>query len=100
MGGVFFPLRKGILYVRKWGGMTAAGKIAVRLLRSTNDRRLQSWGESRLGAHTNLNRARKGYVYVKVGIIVAVTGGVFVKNKQDDYTSAETRESTLGAALP
>ena len=64
--------------------MTAAGTIAVPLLRITNDCRLRSWGGSRLGPHTNLDRARKGYVYVKVGIIVAVTGGVFVSKRQVD----------------
>ena len=84
MVGVLFPLRKGIFCVQKWGGMTAAGTIAVRILRVTNDCRLRSWGGSRLGAHTNLDRARKGCVYVKVGIIVAVIGGVFVSNRQVD----------------
>ena len=69
---------------RKWGGMTAAGTITVRLLRITNGCRLQSWGGSRLGAHTNLDRARKGCLYVKVGIIVAVIGGVFVSNRKVD----------------
>ena len=64
--------------------MTAAGTIAVPLLCVTNDCRLRSWGGSRLGAHTNLNRARKGCVYVKVGIIVAVTRGVSVSNRQVD----------------
>ena len=64
--------------------MTAAGTIAVRLLRITNDCHLLSWGGSRLGAHTNLDRARKGCAYVKVGIIVAVTGEVFVSNRQVD----------------
>ena len=74
-GGSSFPSGKAFSASRKWGGMTAAGTIAVRLLRITNDCRLRSWGGSRLGAHTNLDRARKGCVYVKVGFIVAVTGG-------------------------
>ena len=95
-----FPSGKVFSASRKWGGMTAAGTIAVRLLRITNDCRLRSRGGSRLGAHTNLDRARKGCVYVKVGITLAVTGGVFVNNRQVDYASAETRESKLGAALP
>ena len=55
--------------------MTAAGTIALRLLRITNDCCLRSWGGSRLGAHTNLDRVRKGRVCVRVGIIVSVTGG-------------------------
>ena len=83
-GGVFFPLRKGIFCVQKMGQNDAAGTIAVRFLRITNDCRLQSWSGSRLGAHTHLDRAPKGCVYVKVGIIVAVTGGVFVSNRQVD----------------
>ena len=83
-GGSSFPSGKAFFASRKWGGMTAAGTIAVRLLHITNDCRLRSWGGSRLGAHTNLDRARKGCVYVKVGIIVAVTGGVFVSNRQAD----------------
>ena len=64
--------------------MTTAGTIAVRLLPITNDCRLQSWSGLRLEAHINLDRARKGCVYVTVGIIVAVTGGVFVSNRQVD----------------
>ena len=76
MGGSSFPSGKGFSESRKWGGMTVAGTIAVRLLRITNDCCLQSWGGSRLGAHTNLDRTQKECVYVKVGIIVAVTGGL------------------------
>ena len=79
-----FPSGKAFSASKKWGGMTAAGTIAVRLLRITNDCRLQSRGGSRLGAHTNLDRAQKGFVYVKVGTNVAVTGGVFVSNRQVD----------------
>ena len=76
MGGSSFPSGKTFSASRKWGGMTAAGTIiAVRLLRITNDCRLQSWDGSRLEAHTNLDRVRKGCIYVNVGIIVAVTGG-------------------------
>ena len=75
MGRSSFPPGKAFFASRKWGGITAAGTIAVRLLRITKDCRLRSWGGSRLGAHTNLDRVRKGRVCVKVGIIVAVTGG-------------------------
>ena len=73
--GVFFPLRKGIFCVQKMGRNDRSRDNRGRLLRITNDCRLRSWGGSRLGAHTNLDRARKGCVYVKVGIIVAMTGG-------------------------
>ena len=83
-GGSSFPSGKEFSASRKWGGITTAGTISVRLWRITNDCRLRSWSGSRLGAHTNLDRARKGCVYVKVGIIVAVTGGVFVSNMQVD----------------
>ena len=75
-GGSSFPSRKALCASRDWGGITARGTIAVRLLRITNDYRLQSWGGSRLGTHTNLARARKGCVYVKLGIIVAMMGGI------------------------
>ena len=74
-GGVFFPPRKGILCVQKMGRNDRSRDNRVRLLRITNDCRLRSWGGSRLGAHTNLDRVRKGRVCVKVGIIVAVTEG-------------------------
>ena len=74
-GGSSFPPGKAFFASMKWGGMAAAGTTAVRLLRISNDCRLRSWGESRLGAHTNLDRVRKGCVCVKVGIIVTVTGG-------------------------
>ena len=74
-GGSSFPPGKAFFASMKWGGMTAAGTVAVRRLRITNDYRLRSWGGSRLGAHTNLDGVRKGCICVKVGIIVAVTGG-------------------------
>ena len=73
--GVFFSFRKGILCVQKMG----------RNNRSRDNRgtafayheRLPSaklgWVETG-GTHQS-DRARKGRVYVKVGIIVAVTGG-------------------------
>ena len=75
--GVVFPLRKGILCVQKMGQND----------RSRDNRgtafayheRLPSaklgWVETG-GTHQS-DRTRKGCVYVKVGIIVAVTGGVF-----------------------
>ena len=74
--GVFFPSGKALSASRKWGRMTTAGTIAVRILRITNDCRLRSWGGSRLEAPSNLDGAQKGCVYVKLGIIVALTGGV------------------------
>ena len=80
-GGSSFPSGKAFSASRKWGGMTAAGTIVVRLLRITNDCCLQSWRGSRLGAHTNLDRARKGCVYVKISVIVVVTGGVLVSDR-------------------
>ena len=79
--GSSFPSGKAFSASREWGGMAAAGIIAEQLLRITNDCRLQSWGGSRLGAHTNLDRERKGWVYVKVGIIVTMTGGGFVSSR-------------------
>ena len=58
------------------------GQSRYGLCRITNDYRMQSWGRSRLGTLTNLDRARKGCAYVKVGIIVAVTEGMSVSNRQ------------------
>ena len=83
-GGSSFPSGKAFSASRKWGGITAAWTIAVRLLRITNDCRLRGWGGSRLG-HTPIWTGHgKGAFYVKVGIIVAVTEGVFVSNRQVD----------------
>ena len=67
MGGVFFPLRKSIFCVQKVGRNDRS--------RDNRGTAFAYWGGSRLGAHTNLDWARKWCVYVKVGIIVAVTGG-------------------------
>ena len=75
MGGSSFPSGKPLSASTKWGRMTTAGTIAVRILRITNDCRLRSWSRSRLEAPSNLDGAQKGCVYVKLGIIVAVTGG-------------------------
>ena len=49
----------------------------------------------RLGANTNLNRARKGCVYVKVDTIVAVIEEVFVNNRQTNQARAETRKTQI-----
>ena len=69
-GEVFFPLTKDIFCVQK-----------MRRNDHSRDNRGTAFAyherlpSAKLGAHTNLDRAWKGCVYVKVGIIVAVTGG-------------------------
>ena len=85
MGGVFFPLRKGIFCVQKMGRNDRS--MDNRGTAFAYHERLPSaklgWVETG-GTHQSVDRARKGCVYVKVGIIVAVTGGVFVSNRQVD----------------
>ena len=90
-GRIFFPLRKVIFCVQRMRRNDRGRGNRGTALRYTNDCRLQSWGGSRLGAHTNLDRVRKGCVYIKVFIIVAVTGGIFMNNRQVYQASAETR---------
>ena len=80
--------------------MTAEGSVAVRLLRITNDCRLRSWGGSRLGAHANLDRARKRCVCVKVIIIKAVTEGSSRVTDKSVKLALRPDESKLEAALP
>ena len=80
--GVFFPLRKGILCVQKMGRNDRSRDN--RGTAYAHHERLPSakleWVETG-GTHPS-DRARKGCVYVKVGIIVALTGRVFVNNRQ------------------
>ena len=73
-GGSSFPSGKAFSASRKWGGMAAAGTIVVRFLRITNDCRAKLGCVETGGTHQS-DRARKGCVYGKVGIIVTVTGG-------------------------
>ena len=80
MWGSFFPLRKGIPCVQRIGRSDRSRDnlvMAFCVSRTTAVWKV-SWSGSRLGAHTNLDQARKGCIYVKVGIPVAVTKGVFV----------------------
>ena len=51
-------------------------------LHVTNGWRLRSWGGSRLRAHTNLDRALKVFVFVKVSIITAIIEEMFVSKRQ------------------
>ena len=74
-GEIFSPPRKGILCVQKMGRNNRSRDNRGTAFTYHEVCRLRSWGGSRLGAHTNLDRVRKGRVCVKVGIIVAVTGG-------------------------
>ena len=95
-GGVSFPIKKGVLCVQIMERNYNRGKV----LRVSDDWYLQSWGGPRLRAHTNLDRARKGYVYVKVSITVVVSEGVFVRNRESTMLAMRPEELKPGAALP
>ena len=73
--------------------MTVSGAIAVRPF--AYHERLPSvrleWVET--GGIHKLNRAREGCVYVKVGIAVAVTKGVFVTEASAEARGIQTRGS-------
>ena len=73
------------------GGNHRSSGNRVTVLRVTNFWRLRNWGGSRLGAHTNLNRVRKGCVCVKNGIIVAIMERMFISNRQVDEASVGIR---------
>ena len=75
---------KGVLCVQKMVQNCRSRGNRGTALRVTNSWRLQSWGGSRLWAHTNLDRARQSCDNIKVNIIVAVMEGVFVSNGQNN----------------
>ena len=83
-GGVFFPLRKGIRCVQKMGrnDRSRDNRGTAFAYHERPPSAKLGWVETR-GTHHS-DRARKGCVYVKVGIIGVVTGGVFVSNRQID----------------
>ena len=84
MGGFFFPLRNGTFCVQKMGRNDHSRDNRGTAFAYHERLPSAKLGASRLGAHTNLDRAWKGCVYVNVGIIVAVTEGVFMSNRQVD----------------
>ena len=98
-GGVFSPLTKGIFFVQR---MERNDRIrgnrgtAFCVSRTTTVCKLE-WVET--GGIHKLNRARDGCVYVKVGIPVVVTKGVFVTDKSIKLALRQ-EESKLEAALP
>ena len=105
MGGVFFPVNKGILcgkiMERNYRGSSSRGIIFC----VTNGCQLRSRGPkvrclSGLGAHTNLDWARRVCVYFGVGITIAVIKRRFIDSRQADQASAEPRGTVPGAACP
>ena len=80
-GGPFFPLKKGILCVQKMGrnGRSRDNRGTAFAYHERLPSVRLGWVETG-GTHQS-DRARKGCVYVKVGIIMVVTGGVFVSNR-------------------
>ena len=75
MEGAFFSLRKGILCVEGIGRDDRYRRSRRTALRNTNDCRLWSRIGSRLGADTNLERARRGGV-CPLAWIVMIEGRV------------------------
>ena len=69
-GGGVFSLRKGIVCVQRMGLDDRCRGNRGTALRNTNDCRLQSISGSRLGAHTNLGRVRKGCICLLTGIVM------------------------------
>ena len=78
MGGVFVPLKKGILFVQRIGQNDRDRGNRSTALRNTNDCRLRSKCGSRLGAHTGLDRTQKGCNCLLAGIIIISRDGVSV----------------------
>ena len=70
MEGVFFSLRKGILCVQEMGRDDRYRGSRGTALRNTNGCRLWSRSGSRLGAHTNLNGARRGCICPMAVIVI------------------------------
>ena len=77
-GGVFFPLRKGILCGQRMGRNDRSRSNRGTALRNTNDCRLRNKGGLRLGAYTSLGRTRMGCVCLLADIVVIGRKGVFV----------------------
>ena len=99
MGGLF-PIKKGVTCVQKMMRKYYRGGNRGTVLRICNDWHLRSWSRSRLGAHTNMDRARKGYVDVKVGIILAVIEGAFASKGKPTKLALRPKEPKPRAALP
>ena len=70
MEEVFFSLRKGILCVQGMGRDDRHRSSRGTALRNTNDCRLWSSSGSRLGAHSNVDRARMGCICRLAGIVM------------------------------
>ena len=68
--GVLFPLRKCIICVQGMGRKDRGRSNRGTALRNTKDCRLRSKCGSRLGAHTSLDRTRKGCVCLLAGIVM------------------------------
>ena len=85
---------------RNYRGSFSRGTI----LFVTNGCQLRSRGPkvrclSRLGAHTNLDWARKVCVYFGVGITIAVTKRGFMDSRQADQASAEPRRTRTRGSM-
>ena len=66
--GAFFPLRKCIPCVQRVRRNDRGRDDRGTALRNTNDCRLRSKCGSRVGAHTSLDRTRKGCICLLAGI--------------------------------
>ena len=96
MGGVFFPGQEGIFCVQKMVRNYRRSASRGTILCVTNGCQLRSRSPSvrwlsRLGAHANLDWARRVCVDFAVGITAAVVKWEFMDSRQADQASAEPR---------
>ena len=96
MGGVIFPVYKGILCVQKMGQNYRGSSSRGTILCMTNGCQLRGRGLKircllGLGAHTNLDWARRVYVYFGVDITIAFIKRRFMESRQADQASTEPR---------
>ena len=91
-GGGLFSLRKGIICVQRMGRNDRCRSNRGTTLRNTNDCCLRSESGSRPGAHTSLDRVRKG-CNCFLAEIVMVGGRVFMVIRGVYTSSADVRGS-------
>ena len=78
MGEVLFPLRKNIICAQRIEWTDHSRDNRGTALRNTIDYRLRSKDGSRLGAHTSLDRTRKGSIGLLAGIVMVGRDGMFI----------------------
>ena len=104
MGWVFFPSLEGIFCVQKMVRIYRRSSSRGTILCVTNGCQLRGRSPSvrwlsRLGAHANLDWARRVCVYFAVGITAAVVKWEFIDSRQADQASAEPRETPTRGSM-